>query len=145
MEEHFLKDYVSAPREKEHKPWWNPDGDCIIYQTTDEATVAERIDDILTIYVSVISGKTIGFQIKGIGAMSHRFGWAGAEVGCTERDKEVLEVSLTALLLAAYESGPKTIGRRKSYIEAFEFSPRRTSLPLQFNSPRMAEAGLASQ
>jgi hypothetical protein len=130
MEEHFLRDFVSGPRGTEHKPWWNPAGDCIIYQTVDEASVAHRIDDILTIYVSVISGKPIGFQIKGIAAMSNKFGWDGAKVECMERDKEILDVSLTALLLAAYESGPKTIGRRKSYIEAFEFSPRQTSLEI---------------
>jgi hypothetical protein len=140
MEEHFLKDLVSVPRDSEHKPWWNPDGDCIIYQTTDEATVAERIDDILTIYVSVISEKPIGFQIKGIAAMSHKFGWAGAEVGFKERDKELLEVSLTTLLLSAYESGPKTIGRRKAYAQAFDFSPRQTSL--QFNASRLSGVAL---
>src|SRR5277367_5106444 len=119
MEEHFLKDFVSGPKGGEHKPWWNPAGDCIIYQTSDEATVAERIDDILTIYVSVVSGKPIGFQIKGIGAMSNKFGWAGAAVECKERYKELLEVSLSALLLTAYENGPKTISRRQAYIEAF--------------------------
>jgi hypothetical protein len=140
MEEHFLNDFVSGPREKEHKPWWNPDGDCIIYQTTDEATIAERIDDVLTIYVSAISGKPIGFQIKGIAAMSHKFGWAGAEVEFKERDKELLEVSLSTLLLSAYESGPKTIGRRKAYAQAFDFTPRQTSL--HFTSTRLIGTAL---
>jgi len=130
MEDHFLKDYVSGPKGGQHKPWFNPDGDCIIYQTSDDATVAERVDDVLTIYVSIISKKPIGFQIKGIQAMSRKFGWCGAEVECEERDKELLQVSLTALLLGAYESGPKTIGRRKAYINAFEFSPRDTSLSI---------------
>jgi hypothetical protein len=130
MEEHFLKDFVSGPRGGEHRPWYNPDGDCVIYQTSDEATIAERIDDVLTIYVSAISEKPIGFQIKGIGAMINQFGWAAAAVECEERNKELLQVSLSALLLTAYESGPKTIGRRQAYIRAFEFSPRQTSLEI---------------
>jgi hypothetical protein len=130
MEDHFLKDYVVGVAREAHKPWYNPAGDCIIYQTSDEATVAERIDEVLTIYASADSGKPIGFQIKGIGAMSRKFGWWGAEIECKECDKELLQVSLTAILLGAYESGPKTIGRREAYIEAFEFSPRQTSLSI---------------
>jgi len=130
MEEHFLKDFVSGPRSKERDPWYNPDGDCIIYHTADEATVAERVDELLTIYKSAISGKAIGFQIKGVGAIIKTFGLGGVEVECEEHNKEIMRVSISALLLAAYESGPKTIGRRKAYIDAFEFAPRQTSLTI---------------
>jgi hypothetical protein len=122
MEEHFLKDFVSGLSRQSPVPWYNPDGDCIIYQTRDEAFVAERIDEVLTVYNSAISGKTIGFQIKGIGALARMFGWESLTLECKEDGDEVVEISLMALLLAAYENGPKTIGRRSAYAVAFESS-----------------------
>jgi hypothetical protein len=130
MEEHFLKDFVSgSSRSTTHEPWYNRDGDCIIYQTADEAVIAERIDDVLTIYVSAVSKKAIGFQIKGVAALMKKFGLA-IECEFEEKDQELIMVSLSALLLTAYEDGPKTIGRRKGYIDAFESSPRQTSLKI---------------
>jgi hypothetical protein len=130
MEKHFLSNFVSGKSQFVAKPWYNPHGDCIIYRTVDEEVIAERIDEILTIYHSAISEKPIGFQIKGVGAIVRRLGLAGVEVECEERDKEIMHVSLIAILLAAYESGPKTIGRRMAYTGAFEFSPRQTSLQI---------------
>jgi hypothetical protein len=128
MEEHFLKDFVSGESEFSPEPWYNPFGDCIIYRTVDEEVVAERIDEILTIYNSAVTDKPIGFQLKGIGAIVKKFGLAGVEVECEECDKEIMHVSLSAILLAAYESGPKTIGRRQAYTGVFDASPRQTSL-----------------
>lgn len=74
MEAHFLKKFTSGRRSKTRKPWYNPDGDCIVYHTVDEATVAERVDDVLTVYKSTISGKAIGFQLKGVGAIMRALG-----------------------------------------------------------------------
>lgn len=76
MEEHFLKDFVSGRSGQEElpEPWYNPDGDCIIYQTADEAIVADRIDESLTIYRSVETNKAIGYQIKGVAEIVRRFG-----------------------------------------------------------------------
>jgi hypothetical protein len=71
---HFLKDFVSGSRQPREgrKPWYNPDGDCIIYQTTDdEAIVADRIDASFTIYRSAESGKIVGCQINGVGKSMH--------------------------------------------------------------------------
>lgn len=114
----------------QRKPWYNPDGDCIVYHTVDEATVAERVDDVLTVYKSTISGKAIGFQLKGVGAIMRALGGGAVEVECEECNKEIRNVSMSALLLTAYEIGPKTIGRRKAYVDALEFSPRQTSLTI---------------
>jgi hypothetical protein len=130
MEEHFLKDFVSGESKFSPEPWYNPFGDCIVYRTVDHEVIANRIDEILTIYVSAATDKPIGFQIKGVGAIVRKFGLAGVEVECEERDKEIMRVSLSALLLAAYESGPKTIGRRKAHTGAFDFYPRQTSLEI---------------
>lgn len=123
MEDHFLKDFVSglSGQGGPPKPWYNPDGDCIIYQTTDEAIVADRIDESLTIYRSAESEKAIGFQIKGVAAIVKRFGWEGIRVEwCEDDDHEVTSVSTYALLLAAYDGGPRTIGRRRGYADALQ-------------------------
>jgi hypothetical protein len=46
MEEHFLKEFVLNQEREEPRPWYDPAGDCIIYQTSDEAIVAGRIPGI---------------------------------------------------------------------------------------------------
>src|SRR6266498_1334792 len=103
MEEHFLKDFVSGPSGVPPEPWYNPHGDCIIYQTTNEAIVADRIDEVLTIYRSFETSKAVGYQIKDVAAIIGRFGWDGIGVACKEENKELIQVSVYALLLAAYE------------------------------------------
>jgi len=122
MEDHFLKEYVEGAVRGQTEPWYNADGDCIIYQMIDEAVVAERVDEVLTIYHSAISGKSIGYQIKGVGALAGKFGWEGIIVASKEEGQELKEVSLIALLMMAYGEGPKTIRRRKAYAEACESS-----------------------
>src|SRR5262245_26668571 len=113
MEEHFLSAFVNGQTRETPEPWYNPDGDCIIYQIADEAIVAERVDEVLTIYNSAITSRPIGFQIKGVAALTRKLGWEGILVEFKQDNEELKEVSLSGLLLAAYEHGPKTIGRRK--------------------------------
>jgi|ERR1035438_3157697 hypothetical protein len=122
MEEHFLKEHVDGMVRQPPEPWYNADGDCIVYQMIDEAVVAERVDEVLTIYRSAISGKSIGYQIKGVGALATKFGWEGIIVASKQEGEELKQVSLTALLMMAYGDGPKTIRRRKAYAEACESS-----------------------
>jgi hypothetical protein len=122
MEEHFLKNFVSGLHRSSPEPWYNPEGDCIVYQMCDEAIIAQRVDEVLTVYNSVSTGKTIGFQIKGVMALAKRFGWRSVSVECKEVGEAVTEISLTAVLLAAYDTGPKTIGRRTAYVAAIESS-----------------------
>lgn len=119
-EEHFLKESVKGVQRRAPEPWYNVDGDCIVYQLADEAIVAERVDEILTIYNSAITGKAIGYQIKGVGALAAKFGLEGIFIAFKQDGEEIYEISLVALLLAAYEDGPKTIRRRKAYTGAFE-------------------------
>jgi hypothetical protein len=99
--------------------------------------VAERIDDILTIYTSAITGNPTGFQIKGVKAMIKRFGWNGLVVESADDGDELKFLSVSILLLAAYEDGPKTINRRRAYGELFSSSiaknarvPQRDLAPL---------------
>lgn len=123
MDEHFLKEFVSGvsrDTSDTSKPWFNPAGDCITFQMADEALVADRIDGLLTIYRSAIDERPIGFQIKGVAAISRRFGLKGICVECMSDKHELQAVSISTLLLAAYEQGPLTTGRRTGYAAAFD-------------------------
>lgn len=120
METHFLEGEMSGSPEFRAEPWYNPHGDCIVFQLADEAFVAERIDELLTVYNSVIDNRTIGFQIKGVRAIIRKFGLDGLAVASQAHSGEVKTVSIAALLLAAYEQGPRTVGRRKAYAAVME-------------------------
>ncbi|MBN1488453.1 MAG: hypothetical protein JXA69_00930 [Phycisphaerae bacterium] len=122
MEEHFLKDYVSGPSAFSSAPWYNPCGDCIVFESADEATVAERIDDVLTIYRSAIDDRPIGFQIKGVRAIIAKCGFDALTANWETRGDEVRSVSIAGLLLAAYENHPPTIRRRSAYSSALSTS-----------------------
>jgi len=140
MEEHFLKDFVKGQHRESSRPWYNSHGDCIIYEMQDEASVAERVDGFLTIYRSVSTGKSIGYQIKGVAALAKTFGWEGILVKSKQGAEEIKEISLSVLLLAAYERGPKTISRRKAYAEAFESVPANPRLQSENLEPLLHES-----
>lgn len=121
MEAHFLSDVVAGEKRGfTPEPWYNSYGDCIIYQMADEAIIADRIDAVLTIYRSALTKKPIGYQIKGVGALMKKYGWGGVFVESQEDNDGLKLVSMSALLLAAYEEGPKTTGRRRGYADALE-------------------------
>lgn len=120
MEKHFLDDMMEGTPTFQAEPWYNRHGDCIVYQLVDEAVVAERVDELLTVYNSAIDDRPIGFQIKGVHATLNKFGLDGLAVQ-SEADADgvrVKSISIMALLLAAYEEGPRTVGRRKAYAAA---------------------------
>ncbi len=121
MEKHFLSDYVEGEQGFRAEPWYNPFGDCIIYQTKNEAIVGDRIDHILTLYRSAIDNEVIGYQIKDVRAILSRLG-ANALAVTSEINGEsdsVKSISVVALLLAAYEEAPHSIRRRTGYAHAF--------------------------
>ena len=123
MERHFLEGEMEGPHEFKAEPWYNPHGDCVVYQIADEALVADRIDDVLTIYRSAVDDRPIGYEIKDVIALIKRFGLDGLACASDETEDEVTRVSVTALLLAAYEDGPKTTNRRRAYASAMEYAP----------------------
>ena len=51
-ERHFLADTVGSKPTFSEEPWYNQDGDCLVYKMANEASVADRIDELLTIYRS---------------------------------------------------------------------------------------------
>ncbi len=123
MEKHFLSSIMESHGEASFRaePWYNADGDCIMYQNADEAVVADRADELLTIYRSALDDRPIGFQIKGVAAIIRKFGLDGLMIRSTTELQEVRHVSITAILLAAYEDGPRTISRRQAYATAIEY------------------------
>ena len=58
------KDYMEGKPGLIAEPWYNFHNQCIVYQTADEATYNEPIDDVLTLYRSAIDGRVIGIEIK---------------------------------------------------------------------------------
>ncbi len=136
-EEHFLASMMEGESAFRDEPWYNPYGDCLVYKMADEAAVAERIDGLLTIYRSAVDNRPIGFQVKGIAAMIRKFRLSGLEVTSESDDQTVNNVSITALLLAAYEEFPATLSRRLGYTAAmeFDFRARRRTIPLDELQP----------
>lgn len=122
METHFLADTIGTAPTFLAEPWYNPYGDCIVYKMADEAAVADRIDDLLTIYRSAEDDRPIGFQIKGVAAIARKFGLVGLAVSPQMDDESMTSVSIAAIILAAYEEGTATIGRRNGYATAIEFN-----------------------
>ena len=121
METHFLAEAVGTAPTFSAEPWYNPYGDCIVYKLVDEAAAADRIDDLLTIYRSADDNRPIGFQIKGVAAIIRKFGLAGLAVAPAVDGSSMTSVSIAAIILAAYEEGAPTIGRRNGYATAMEF------------------------
>jgi len=121
MEKHFLADRMEGQPEFRAEPWYNPHGDCVVFQIADEAFVAERVDELLTIYNSAIDERPIGFQIKGVLAMIRKLGLDGLAFTSEADSRKVKRISIVALLLAAYEERPATVRRRKAYARVMEW------------------------
>lgn len=123
MAEHFLSKYVKGKKGFRAEPWYNATGDCIEYHTVNEAVVADRIDEKLTIYLSIITKKPIGFKLKDVRAILSKYGCDGLRVMSVEKDAVL--ISVAAVLLAAYEEGLPSIKRRLAYANAL--LPRQES------------------
>ena len=96
--------------------WYNAKGDCIEFQTVDEAVVADRIDDYLTIYRSVEKRKAIGFKIKGVRSLMNISGGEGVEVTAAHAGQTV--ISVRVLLFKAFGDDEPTYRRTHGYAEA---------------------------
>jgi hypothetical protein len=113
------------------EPWYNKWGDCIEYQIADEAIVAERVDEVLTVYNSAVDNRPIGFQIKDVAAIAQRLGCDSLVLSSKVDDSGRELVSISVLLFAAYEDGPKTVDRRKAYSMASAFPLDGKGIPAE--------------
>jgi len=117
------------------EPWYNPHGDCIVYKIADEAVVAERIDDLLTVYNSAVDNRPIGFQIKGVRAIIQKLSLDGLAVVSQAKAGAVKSISIVALLLAAYEERDPTLARRRAYASAMECQEKKQTIPADALQP----------
>jgi hypothetical protein len=131
MEKHFLADMMAGEGKPEFRaePWYNPCGDCIVYKIADEAVVADRIDELLTVYHSAVDNRPIGFQIKGVKAIIRKLGLEGLAVASHQKAGAVKRISIAALLLAAYEEREPTLARRRAYAYAMECPEKKHTIP----------------
>ncbi len=131
MGKHFLADMMAGEGKPEFRaePWYNPHGDCIVYKTADEAVVADRIDELLTVYNSAVDNRPIGFQIKGVHAIICKLGLDGLAVASEADAGGVKSISIAALLLAAYEEGEPTLARRRAYASVMGCSVKKQTIP----------------
>ena len=98
-EEHFLKDYVEGKPGFKPEAWYNPYGDCVVYQTVNEAIYADRLDSLTTLYRSAIDDRVIGFQIKGVKEILRALKCDIPVEGTGSESEE--SISLIALVIAA--------------------------------------------
>jgi hypothetical protein len=129
MEKHFLADQMEGSPAFRAAPWYNPYGDCIVYQMADEVVVADRVDELLTVYNSAVDDRPIGFQIKGVAGIIRKLGLTGLAAQSEADAQSVKSISITVLLLAAYEDGPRTLSRRMAYASAMDFPAKRQTIP----------------
>ncbi len=118
--EHFLAHLMEGEPTFRAEPWYNQQGDCLVYKMANEAAVADRIDELLTVYRSAEDNRPIGFQIKGVCAIIRRLGVDGLAVASEASSDCVKSISIVALLLAAYEERTPTLSRRIGYTAAME-------------------------
>lgn len=128
MEKHFLADLIDTKPAFKAEPRYSPDGDCIVYKMADEAVVAERVDELLTIYNSALDGRPIGFQIKDVHAIIKTCGLHGLTIEAQQDEDGVHSISLNMLLLAAHEEGPPSFERRLGYSKAMPLIPHPATI-----------------
>lgn len=135
MEELRLEDLLKQINNKEvkrtepYKPelWYNSFGDCIEFQTKDEAIVADRIDPFLTIYRSADDSTAIGFQLKDVKALMKKHDCNISLIGAQVLNKELMSVA--HILIKAYEQKPLTIRKQEGYQEALENLFGKAAMP----------------
>lgn len=100
-ERQFISDLYKAFNETESERgsqkdniefWYNLHGDCIEFQTVDEAIIADRIDDYLTIYRSLENREPIGFKIKGVRSLLNICGGDAVRVTATGEGKMAIKM-----------------------------------------------------
>jgi hypothetical protein len=98
----------------------------------DVAVVADRIDELLTLYRAADTNKVIGFKIKGIHALAQKHGWNAITIQAEESQGEIRKISVAALVLAAFGSGPRTVSRLQGYAQAVSAcnSTAETEIPI---------------
>ena len=107
--------------------WYNKEGDCLQFKTKQHvAMIGKRIDEYLTLYISLEDGKPIGFQLKDIHALIKELDMdaMAVQAGYVSEDKSL--VSITALIFKAFIKRPESIDRIAGYTDAFRAIVKET-------------------
>ncbi|MCP4987406.1 MAG: hypothetical protein GY928_15520 [Colwellia sp.] len=84
------------------------------------ATIGKRVDEYLTLYVSIEDQKPIGFQLKDIHALFNVYDADLMKVQADYTSKDKRLVSIATLMLKAFSKAPSpTINRISGYSDAF--------------------------
>ncbi len=106
----------------ERSPWYNAQGDCLVFHASPEEGYADRVDSLLTLYRSVDADRVIGFEVKDVLAMIKRLGLAGLTVSAESEGNHVHRISIAAILMTAMqdqeEDGEVTKSGMQAYLEA---------------------------
>lgn len=118
MEGHFLEAEMEGEPGFVPRPWYNRHGDCIVFKAEDVGVVAERVDDILTLYYSAEDRSPVGFQIKGVRHLMHKLRCNTVQASGESSTRGQVRIELAFLLMTAYDARPPTIARREGYARA---------------------------
>lgn len=133
MAKHFLDDFVNdldlsvvdtGDTAKIGKPWYNSLGDCVHFQTTSAAYFGERVDEFLTIFRRHEDREPIGFQLKGVAALIEKLPIDGLQIQVEVDGKSLRKVSVSTLLLVAFQQQEADPVRLSGYAEALRAKQR---------------------
>lgn len=101
----------------DHLMWYNKEGDCIHFKTMDVDIIGKRIDEFLTLYISIEENKPVGFQLKDIHALTSLLDVdLMVEADVTTKDKRLISINM--LILKAFDKKPANISRFSGYTDA---------------------------
>lgn len=72
-----LKEYLKERQAEgfQPRPYYSPPGDCVIFYASNERCYAKRINELLTIYMTMEGDRPVGCKIKGVRQLIlNRFG-----------------------------------------------------------------------
>ncbi len=101
------------------KIWYNSVGDCIQFKTDHVPSMRKRIDEYLTLYLTLEDQKPIGFQLKDVHALINKYeiDLFAVQAEYTPADKKL--ISITTLILKAFSKMPANPNRISGYTDAF--------------------------
>src|SRR5436853_6206745 len=96
-----LTEYLKGkkPGRFQPHPHYSPEGDCLIFYFRNEDSYRKRIDNFVTVYLSMDKNELVGCQIKGVHRLLERMGSFGVAI---KNKKGEVELGLLFLACMAY-------------------------------------------
>lgn len=116
------------------EPFYNPSGDCIHFQTTDESVYGDRMDSYLTLYRSMENDSVVGFQVKGITAILKKF---GANQMTVQAGAEGQTISVITIVVGALKSVPEEIPSQEDLNALFDLLATIREKQAQVRVPKL--------